>query len=264
MGVIYMPILSIVKISVLLFILRFSGVKSSVRYIVWGNGIFNLLLMISVFFVMLFDCVPFAKNWNPTLDGYCVDVGKFSLASSIFAIVTDVVAIALPFHIFWSLNMSVRKRLGLMLIFSVSVLSVAFSCIRLYYIMGMYTTTDPDPDANYSITFTFSAIEVNLAIIAASIPALWPLVRGGVGKTTTAASSSAFNTPRRYTKNQQGWIRASDHNESPDTCDDNNDIDLNDMSNRRVQTVISRGSLPDNSDEEILHDRGSRTEDGAI
>ncbi|KAK2604294.1 hypothetical protein N8I77_007237 [Diaporthe amygdali] len=122
MGVIYMPILSIVKISVLLFILRFSGVKNSVRYIVWGNGIFNLLLMISVFFVMLFDCVPFAKNWDSTLDGYCVDVGKFSLASSIFAIVTDVIAIALPFYIFWSLNMSMRKKLGLMLIFSVSIL----------------------------------------------------------------------------------------------------------------------------------------------
>lgn len=122
MGVIYMPILSIVKISVLLFILRFSGVRSGVRYIVWGNGIFNLLLMISVFFVMLFDCVPFAKNWDSTLDGYCVDVGKFSLASSIFAIITDVIAIALPFYIFWSLNMSMRKKLGLMLIFSVSLL----------------------------------------------------------------------------------------------------------------------------------------------
>lgn len=129
--------------------------------------------------------------------------------------------------------------------------------------MGMYTTTDPDPDANYSITFTFSAIEVNLAIIAASIPALWPLVRGRVGKTTTAASSS-FNPTRRYTKQQQGWIRTGDRNESTDARNDRDDIDLGDMGDRAVQTQITRGSLPNDSDEEILPDGRHRKEDGSI
>lgn len=130
--------------------------------------------------------------------------------------------------------------------------------------MGMYTTTDPDPDSNYSITFTFSAIEVNLAIIAASIPALWPLVRGRVGKSTTAASST-FNATRRYTKHQQGWIRTNDQNESSRAHNDQDGIDLNDMrSDRMVQTHISRGSLPNDSDEEILPDRGHRKEEGSI
>ena len=127
----------------------------------------------------------------------------------------------------------------------------------------MYTTTDPDPDSNYSITFTFSAIEVNLAIIAASIPALWPLVRGRVGKTTTAASSS-FNPTRRYTKHQHGWIRTDDQNENPESRNDQNGINLNDMSDRAVQTQISRGSLPNDSDEEILPGRGHPKEDGSI
>lgn len=130
--------------------------------------------------------------------------------------------------------------------------------------MGMYTTTDPDPDSNYSITFTFSAIEVNLAIIAASIPALWPLVRGRVGKSTTAASST-FNATRRYTKHQQGWIRTNDQNESSGNHNDQDGIDLNDMrGGRMVQTHISRGSLPNNSDEEILPDRSHRKEEGSI
>lgn len=129
--------------------------------------------------------------------------------------------------------------------------------------MGMYNTTDPDPDSNYSITFTFSAIEVNLAIIAASIPALWPLVRGRVGKSTTAASST-FNATRRYTKHQQGWIRTGDQNESSGTHNDQDGIDLNDMGDRMVQTHISRGSLPNDSDEEILPGRGHRKEDGSI
>lgn len=129
--------------------------------------------------------------------------------------------------------------------------------------MGLYTTTNPDPDSNYSITFTFSAIEVNLAIIAASIPALWPLVRGRVGKSTTAASST-FNTTRRYTKHQQGWIRTSDQNESPGAHSEQDGIDLNDMGDRMVQTRITRGSLPNDSDEEILPGRGHRNGDGSI
>lgn len=56
-----------------------------------------------------------------------------------------------------------------------------FSCIRLYYIHTMETSTDPD--VNYSLTTVYSAIEVNMAIWAASTPALWPLIRGRTQRT---------------------------------------------------------------------------------
>lgn len=122
MGVMYNPIASIVKLSVLVFIIRFSGVKATVRYVVWGTGVFQFLQMISVFIVMMLDCVPFAKNWDLTLQGHCVDTAAFTMASSILCILTDAVSIGLPFYIFLQLKVSTRRKLGLMIVFSLGVL----------------------------------------------------------------------------------------------------------------------------------------------
>jgi len=49
------------------------------------------------------------------------------------------------------------------------------SCIRLYYIIRLYYLVLED--RHYSIGFVCSCAELNLAIITASIPALWPLAR---------------------------------------------------------------------------------------
>lgn len=51
----------------------------------------------------------------------------------------------------------------------------AVSVVRLYYLQQHLV--DKDPDANFSLGFCVSAIECNLAIITASAPALWPLLR---------------------------------------------------------------------------------------
>lgn len=122
MGVIYNPIVSFVKLSVLVFVLRFSGVRSFVRYTVWGTGIFNVLTMIAIFLVMLLDCVPFAKNWDMSLRGHCVDSNAFALATGSISIVTDAVNIALPFYVFANLKVSLRRKIGLSFVFSLGIL----------------------------------------------------------------------------------------------------------------------------------------------
>jgi hypothetical protein len=49
-------------------------------------------------------------------------------------------------------------------------------CVRLYFI---YTAnyTPPSPDGHFNIGYITTALETNLAVIAASGPALWPLAR---------------------------------------------------------------------------------------
>lgn len=124
MGIMYNPIVGLVKLSVLVFILRFSGVKTTVRYIVWATSVFTALQMVAVLLVMVFDCVPFAKNWDIHLEGRCVDAAAFAMASSCFQIATDAVALALPFYIFSTLKMSRRRRAGLLFVFSLGILYV--------------------------------------------------------------------------------------------------------------------------------------------
>lgn len=116
-GIMYNPIMGLVKLSVLVFILRSSGVKTTVRYIVWATSMFTALQMIAVLLVMVFNCVPFAKNWDVQLEGRCVDTATFTMASSCFQIITDGVAVGLPFYIFSTLKMSRKRRADLGLSF---------------------------------------------------------------------------------------------------------------------------------------------------
>lgn len=50
------------------------------------------------------------------------------------------------------------------------------SAVRLYYIILLYYTV-PGPDLHYALGYITSSVEINLAIITASAPALWPLAR---------------------------------------------------------------------------------------
>jgi len=49
------------------------------------------------------------------------------------------------------------------------------SGVRLYYILRLYYL-NPE-DKKYSIGYVNSTVEINLAIVTASVPALWPLAR---------------------------------------------------------------------------------------
>lgn len=127
--------------------------------------------------------------------------------------------------------------------------TTAFSCIRLYFLYQTFHSTNPD-DAT-SITFTFSAIEVNLAIITASAPGIWPLISGRIGNRTRAPDYRGASSARDYKKS--GWIKTNTST-MPTQRHVNGEIDLRDMSDRSHAQIYGGSSLSD-SKEEILADR---------
>ena len=125
--------------------------------------------------------------------------------------------------------------------------------MRLYFFAQ--NVTSKDPDKNFSLGFCVPSIECNLAIITASGPALWPLVRRWLPRFASTHDRSygdANYGSKRYGVNsahrrQSGWIRAGDG-----------------PSNRASSFALkdmSKGSRPDihsqrDSDEEILTGTG--------
>jgi hypothetical protein len=85
----------------------------------------------------------------------------------------------------------------------------AVGVVRLYYLwpqFGLIKVADPD----YSFSFCVSAIEVNLAIIAACGPALWPLIRTFI----PGLRSSLGRTRGGYHQNREcetDWTSRSGH-----------------------------------------------------
>ncbi|KAI2467488.1 hypothetical protein F4781DRAFT_402110 [Annulohypoxylon bovei var. microspora] len=244
-GAVYQPILTLVKQSVLVFLLRFAGIKAGVRYVVWGTIIFNTVLMLAIFITVIFQCTPIEMNWHPLVPGHCIEQFKFGVVAACMTIATDIVSVALPFYIFLGLKINKNRKIALIGVFMLGVLVTVVSIIRLYFLAQNFN--DTSLDKNFSVGFCVSSIECNLAILTASAPALWPLVRRWVPrlKSTNNQSYYGHNKYGVTSHAQQGYIRTTDGPEG--------DIGLKDMSGRRVHTEV-RSSR--DSDEEILTGTG--------
>lgn len=64
------------------------------------------------------NCIPVAKFWDDTIDGYCIDMESLWLSNAIVHIVTDIIILAMPMPALYSLQLPQRQRLALMAVFA--------------------------------------------------------------------------------------------------------------------------------------------------
>lgn len=117
-GAIYNPILAIVKQSILIFLLRLGGTKPGVRTVVWITAVFNAALMVAVFLVVIFQCNPINHNWKLYEPGTCIKQTEFGVSTACLTILTDLIALALPFYIFLDLKIAKRTKIALLFVFA--------------------------------------------------------------------------------------------------------------------------------------------------
>lgn len=121
-GAVYNPVLAFVKQSVLFFILRIAGLDMRVRFISWVTSFVNMAEMVAVLMVVVFQCSPVESFWNLKLGQHCINQQSFALSTALLTIVTDIVVVALPFWVFLGLQMSSRKKLALIVVFSMGLM----------------------------------------------------------------------------------------------------------------------------------------------
>ncbi|ROT43009.1 hypothetical protein SODALDRAFT_327179 [Sodiomyces alkalinus F11] len=174
--ILYNPILALVKTSILLFLLRLGGQQRRVRWAIHLLNAFNLSLMVAIFVTVIFQCTPVSFFWEqfgPGADpnGKCINMGAFYVSTSALNVLTDLLVLALPFWIFLGLKMPKRVKIALLGVFALGGVVTIISILRLVWMIDVsFYPMGPDP--TYDIRFTYSAVETNLAIIAASAPAL--------------------------------------------------------------------------------------------
>jgi hypothetical protein len=67
---------------------------------------------------VMFQCMPFAFNWDKTIvNGKCFDVQAYANSSSVPNIFTDLAVLVLPLRTVWGLKISIGRRMGLLFIF---------------------------------------------------------------------------------------------------------------------------------------------------
>ncbi|KAH6884190.1 hypothetical protein B0T10DRAFT_579599 [Thelonectria olida] len=244
MQVLYNPILALVKASVLIFLLRLGGHRRSIRYAIYGLNIFNALQMVAIFIVVIFQTLPINAYWELTEKRTRqIDAPMFYISTACITIVTDFLVLLIPFWVFLGLRMRVAAKVGLIVVFLLGGVVTIVAIVRVNELHKKFY--QKGYDSRDTLGDTLSAVEVNLAIIAACGPALRPLFRKMFpGLFSNKSSNENYNTPSNYASNY-GTGTGRRHTNM------NQSFPLKDMHVNKTRTEI-RGHSPNESEEEIM------------
>ncbi|KAI0143583.1 hypothetical protein GGR57DRAFT_350258 [Xylariaceae sp. FL1272] len=259
----YNPVLALCKASILVFLLRLGGHKRNVRYAIYSLFTFNGLQAVAVFFVAIFQCIPIAANWDGAVAAHakCVD-HSFHVITSALTVLTDILVLAIPFWIFLGLKLPLAARLAVIGTFITGLGVTVISIVRAYDIyMLFFVPADPDADPYYNIQVMLNVVEINLAIVSASVPALRPLMRrwfprlfgGSTNKDTNG--NYMYGSNQRYGKGTFG--RGGAHHGESGLAYGHGGIALKSLSrNDRMAHTEVRSTSPSGSEEEIMTSNG--------
>ena len=82
-----------------------------------------LIAVLSCFYfatavVKIWQCNPRARIWNKSIAGTCLDTSAILDTSGVFNLVTDVILLLVPVKAVWSMQMNQRKKIGIVLVFT--------------------------------------------------------------------------------------------------------------------------------------------------
>ncbi|KAL4955291.1 hypothetical protein BDW69DRAFT_121600 [Aspergillus filifer] len=115
------------------------------------------------------NCVPVAKFWNDSLEGYCLNKKALWFSNSGIHIFTDILLLLFPMPVLSKLQLPWRQKVALMGVFALGVFVLITSILRLQSLLVISDSKDSTYD-NVGAA-QWSAIECNVAIICAVLPA---------------------------------------------------------------------------------------------
>ncbi|KAI1178142.1 hypothetical protein F4777DRAFT_595229 [Nemania sp. FL0916] len=168
------------KLSVLFFYRRIFPSKAF--------GIITVILIVFItscsiafFFAFLFHCgTYFEANWAPLgyLVQHCWTTTPLTDTLTVTDVVTDVFILSLPVYWVSKLNMPWTKRLAVISVFLLGAIEIGTATARLVIFFRQSTNYVANADGIGLLTtpMIWSMIEMSIAIVAACLPPIWPLI----------------------------------------------------------------------------------------
>ncbi|KAF2260983.1 hypothetical protein CC78DRAFT_417648, partial [Lojkania enalia] len=173
--ILHLPAVAFPKLCVVLLYLQVFTNKWA-RMATWALIYIIIATWISYTVAAMFQCIPFAFNWDKTVpNGRCFNIYIFSQSSSVPNIATDVAVIFLPIRTIMDLKVSLGRRIGLLLIFLTGSVGIIASIVRVI----VFSKTDPLFDITYTHTelVHWTIIEPGMYLLAACSLSFKPLLR---------------------------------------------------------------------------------------
>lgn len=172
--ILYVLAQNLTKISILLLFLRIF-LDEHFRLVTKIAIAWMVCHIIGFFMAVTLQCIPVRAVWDPTQKGKCVSSSMMVAAGAACSIFEDVVIILLPVREIKYLNLGPRKRLAIILMFSLGSFACITSMIRLKYLTS-YSVRSLDPSWDSVDIVIWSIIETYTALICANMITIKPLL----------------------------------------------------------------------------------------
>ncbi|KUI58930.1 hypothetical protein VP1G_06207 [Cytospora mali] len=181
----YLTLLGLTKVSILFFYLRIFP-NPRFRMLCWVVMCWVLVSTTTFVILQIFQCTPASATWESWQGNYpvpyqCFDVNALVYAAAGFSIAQDIVILVIPLPPLLNLNTNWRRKIGIVLMFSLGLFVLVTSCIRLRFVVRFARSTNLAWD--YADTLNWSGVEVAVSVVVASLPAIrvllisiWPKV----------------------------------------------------------------------------------------
>ena len=171
--------ITLAKVSILMFYLR-AFEQPTIRKATHWVLIFVIVINTTLLVVQLFQCIPFKADWT-VWDGsyseqyYCINLNRFTIAGATLNILQELIIMVLPIPAVVRLSVPFRSKITATIMFSLGILTVITSSIRLAYIVPVDDLVNISWD--YTNVIIWSGIEAALTVIIPCLPPLRALIK---------------------------------------------------------------------------------------
>ncbi|KAK7181731.1 hypothetical protein PSPO01_12181 [Paraphaeosphaeria sporulosa] len=248
-----------VKLSILVLYHRICSLQKGLPWflrgaVVWSMWAAVTAFTLSTFFVEMFNCLPVTAIFdleNPARK--CIAWVPFYLSQAGIDVFINLVLLVFPLPLLAILRIDRKQRYLLVLVFSIGLLPLVASIIRLCQIAtaaGTKAGMRPSGDSSWEGRWIplWSQIEVDVGIVAASLPSLSPLLKqiwSGFAHSRTLSPSHVPTLIEPGFNNRRGEAQGLQKLPSTISMLPNKSIStLDTLPNKSVSTL---GSLPNRS-----------------
>jgi hypothetical protein len=132
--------MTLARFSVVFMYYRLFSVDRRFAISLKSVGALSLAWFFAVACLSVFTCDPVQKQWDPRLEGTCMNLQTIFVVTESVNCTLDLMLVCLPIFLIQTLTIATREKIGLCLIF----LCGGFVCIAsIVRIINLYNPTDP-------------------------------------------------------------------------------------------------------------------------
>ncbi|KAH7308400.1 hypothetical protein B0I35DRAFT_360525 [Stachybotrys elegans] len=175
---------TLARVSCSIFLIRIFGIRKWFKWYLIGFTFLQCCAAIALFFVTFLGVQPIEALWNPFVTANASLTADVSIYMAYFtqALFTwaDLTYVLLPVIFIWKLQMGLPKRIGLMAVLLISLITVAASILKATRVQNVSSELS-EPQYAASIATLLSGMEQTLVMLLGSIPAACAVSKLHVG-----------------------------------------------------------------------------------